>query len=123
MSNSNQKMIAGAVIVVAVAAAGYFLWNWRSTNSVDNPEGFFYVCQNPQCRNEFSVSEKDDAAYQKAHYGEPRICPKCGQKNVVDADRCPTCKRMYPKSGRSASGCPFCNKKPAPGGSAEPRPD
>lgn len=122
MTNGTQKTIMGAAIVAAVAIAGYVVWNHRSANTEDNPDGTFWICQNPQCKNEFVMSERQLNAYFDKHYGERLACPKCGQKDVIRALRCPKCKRFYPMQ-KGDTACPFCDKRPPPPDSGQPNPD
>jgi hypothetical protein len=110
MSNTQQRALIGTAIVLVLGIVGYVAWKWRPANSADRPEGILRICQNPQCRHEFSMTVKQDSDYAVKHYGEAVACPKCGQKKTILAERCPKCKRLYPAQKGGAGGCPFCSR-------------
>ncbi|MDB5291035.1 MAG: hypothetical protein JWL69_2276 [Phycisphaerales bacterium] len=108
MNRDRLFLAAGAAVVIGVAivVAG----RWRPANNANFPNGTWWICQNPACKAEFSMSSKELGEWHAKHYGDPLPCPKCGQTNVIRAEKCEKCGRVYPAQGAVA--CPNCGHKP-----------
>ncbi len=109
MNSKQQRFLTAAIIVLVVIIAGVVIWKYRPANNANLPEGTFWVCSNPQCGNEFAWSVKQFSDFKEKNPGSPVLCPKCG-KEAVGADRCPFCKRCFPKGQRGDKVCPHCGK-------------
>ncbi|MCY2953861.1 MAG: hypothetical protein NTU53_18100 [Planctomycetota bacterium] len=109
MTRSQEKIVMGSVVVLAVFAIGYGAWKWRPANNQNYPDGTFWVCQNPACKNEFVLTVKELGEFQDKHYGQPVMCPKCKQQNTIGAERCPSCKKFVSRAQRAAT-CPYCKQ-------------
>jgi hypothetical protein len=107
MTSKQQRLVAGAIVVLVVGGAAIAIWKWRPSNNANLPDGTFWVCGNDQCRHEFAMTLAQFSDYKEKHPGAPVVCPKCG-KDAVGANRCSSCNRMFPK-GRGKT-CPHCNK-------------
>lgn len=101
-----------AVVVLVVLAVGYGAWKWRPANNENYPDGTFWICQNPACKNEFVMTVRDVAKFQETHYGQPVMCPKCKKQDTIGAERCENCKRLVSRAVRQ-SVCPYCKKSMA----------
>jgi hypothetical protein len=111
MTPRNEKLTSGAVAVVVIAAVLYGAWRWRPANNEDLPDGTFWICQNPDCKNEFGLTVRDFGKFQEKHYGELPPCPKCSKQITVGAYKCQNCKRLIEKAGRGGGlACPYCKK-------------
>jgi len=76
------KLVVWAVIGVAVLALAYFAWGAWSSRS--RAQDVAMLCSNPKC------------GYTRAEplqVGEslPMTCPRCGQRTLMAAFRCPKC--------------------------------
>jgi rubrerythrin len=116
MSDSDQKqkwLTIGGVLII-VLAAGYIAWSLhKPANSVDLPNGTFWVCK--KCDNHFALSEKALNEHQAKHYGEPLPCPKCGSTELIRSIRCEKCGEYYPMNRRGADlKCPKCGTPASP---------
>jgi len=77
-----RKLVAGVLIGAIVLIGAYFAWTALSSRS--RPQDVAMLCSNPKC------------AYTRAEalqVGEtlPMTCPKCGQRTLMAAFRCPQC--------------------------------
>jgi len=97
----------GALLVVAIVVA----WiNLRpASNSVDAPDGTFWICK--KCDNHFNMATRALNDFQAAHYGEPLPCPKCGSTELLHAVRCPQCGEYVAKGAGPPPDCPKCGHK------------
>jgi hypothetical protein len=108
---SRNLVIAVVGLVVFVGVVAYFTFRTdRSTSAA--PDGTFWVCTNPSCKNTFVLSLSEVAAHHKAHYGERIPCPKCDKKETVRGERCEKCHTIFLPDASMA--CPSC-KTPLPG--------
>jgi hypothetical protein len=73
-----QQVIVGAAIAVIVLAIGWILLRRAPDNAADHPDGFTYVCRNPKCKNEFTLTAAEFNSWVTKHPGEYVKCPKCG---------------------------------------------
>jgi hypothetical protein len=82
----NWKRVA---LIAGVGIIGIFclvkLFGKTSSVQLDHPDGFPFVCQNPSCHYEFTISVSEAEEIRTKHPGEPLKCPKCGQTNVLPA--------------------------------------
>jgi hypothetical protein len=82
--NKKRAFLFGAVALLCIFA----LWGLLSRGSgakVEHPDGYTFICQNPSCHNQFTVSfARADELRAKPSSG-PLRCPKCGQTEVVQA--------------------------------------
>lgn len=107
--NRRALWLAGAALALA---AGTVWMTWRDAhpygdNDANNPHGIFRACQ--ACGRTFTVTVKELAAHNKAHWGEPLPCPACGSSQVVKAVRCPKCKAIFRHDRAAAQEiCPEC---------------
>src|SRR5215471_13009636 len=106
--NSRQKQISAGVIVAVVVATGVGAWMWRPANNDNFPDGTYWICSEPTCKTEFSLTMTQLSDHHEKHYGQPVPCPKCG-KPAIRADKCKHCGRIYPMD-RNSVVCPFCGK-------------
>jgi hypothetical protein len=107
--DANRKPLAIGIGVVGLLALVLAFWFTRGgENNANAPEGTYWICSNPQCKNEFNLSIADVSDHHRKHYGEPITCPKCGQR-AIPADKCPHCKQLFP-AGRGLAKCPKCGK-------------
>ena len=81
---NKQKLIVGVIIALIVVALGFSLMRRGPENAADHPEGFRYVCRNPSCKNEFTLTAAEFNDWVIKHPGEYIKCPKCG---TPDAQR------------------------------------
>ena len=103
-----QKLIYGAVIVVAVAG---FLTVWSmigGENNANFPEGTDWLCLNKACGNHFKLTMEQLGEHHKKNYGQPVKCPKCGQ-GADRAEVCRSCGKVFVQM-RGMTHCPFCRK-------------
>lgn len=107
MTSDDKKkvLIIGAIALVLVGAAYYFLW--RPSNNQNFPEGTLWICQNEGCKAEFTMTMSELGEHYKNHYGEPVPCPKCGKAQTVRAERCPQCQKVFAQA-RGTQVCPYC---------------
>ncbi|MBL7134551.1 MAG: hypothetical protein ISS78_10675 [Phycisphaerae bacterium] len=113
--------LLGIVVVVALVVAGVWAFTHSSDehgdNNADFPDGIHYLCAEADCGHEFTITVKQRAEYNKAHYGESYPCPKCNrnEKNPIRAGRCKNCQRYF-KVGRGAAvtTCPHCKQPVTP---------
>src|SRR5689334_11530039 len=109
-------LVAVPVLIILVAVFAWSLFRGGS-NSVDVPEGTFWICK--KCDNHFNMSTRALNDFQAKHYGEPLPCPKCGSTELIHAVRCPKCGEYVPKTGGPPTTCPKCgydfSKRPTEG--------
>src|SRR5687768_13413478 len=90
-------LLLGGIVVVVTAAvvfvASAFMGGGGAIDTAE--DGTAYVCQNPACKNEFTLTGEQISQHHRDHYGAPLPCPKCGKPDIAPATRCPTCKRLY----------------------------
>ena len=72
----------GATLLVLLA----ILLRGNPPNAAEHPNGFNYLCQNPNCKNEFVVPVSDYNSFVKKHPGERITCPKCGGHETMPKD-------------------------------------
>jgi predicted RNA-binding Zn-ribbon protein involved in translation (DUF1610 family) len=106
-------MIGGAVLITFIVAWSAWSSFHTPANSVDMPNGSFWVCK--KCGNHFAMSERELNEHQAKHYGEPLPCPKCGSTDLVRSIRCEKCGEYYPM-GRGGPNlkCPKCGTPATP---------
>lgn len=122
MPNRTQKIVLGAIAVLAIGATGWIL---RSQfNSVSAGEGaieFKVLCANPQCQyfadaNTSSLRTKSGVRPARVPSGGAGyICPKCGQEalysNPYICVDCETAFLPMEEDFRLMRGtCPKCKK-------------
>ena len=108
MSKDQRLMALGGGMVVLAVAIGFFTIR-RPANNANFPDGVWWICENPNCKNEFVLTTRQLSDYYKDHYGEALRCPKCGQATVVRAQKCHHCGFVFPAEG--ARTCPKCGAK------------
>ena len=109
--SSGQKKIAAAGIVIAVVAVSAFVWFRDPAGAVNAPGGTWWLCQNDKCKHEYNLTLAQVSDHHAKHYGQPMACPKCKETQVVRADKCPHCGKIYPQT-RAEAICPYCKKRP-----------
>lgn len=80
--NRKQVAIVGG-FVFCLFILYWSVFRHTSSEYLDHPEGYEFVCQNPACKKEFTISVSEAQSIRKSHPGEPIKCPKCGQDNVI----------------------------------------
>jgi hypothetical protein len=103
-----QKLVYGAVIVVAVGVVLAVAALRRPANNANFPEGTDWLCLNADCKNHFKLTMKELGEHHKQHYGQPVKCPKCGQR-ADRADHCKSCSKVFVQM-RGMTYCPYCQK-------------
>lgn len=86
--NRKQLAIVGG-FVLCLFVLWWNLFRHTSSEFLESPDGYEFVCQNPTCKNEFTISVSEAQSLRKNHPGEPIKCPKCGQANVIRKDSRP----------------------------------
>lgn len=82
--SQNRKQVAvGGGIVLCLFVLWWNLFRHTSSEYLEHPEGYEFICQNPTCKNEFTISVSESQSIRKNHLGEPIKCPKCGQADVL----------------------------------------
>jgi hypothetical protein len=77
-SGNRQKLMVAALIALIAVALGFSLMRRGPDNAVDHPDGFHYVCRNPACKHEFTLTAAEFNDWVGNHPGEYIKCPKCG---------------------------------------------
>jgi len=113
MKLDKDKLVMAAVIAVVVGGISLGWYCYRPVNNADFPDGTFWLCSNPKCNAETVLTMKQLGDHHAKHYGQPIPCPKCGAE-LLRADRCPDCKKLYPQQRNIAPLCPYCKKPPSP---------
>ena len=93
----------GAVLVIGIL---FVAWKYHPANNADFPNGTWWICENPACKNEFSMTTTQISDWHVKHYGEPMPCPKCGEHHIIRAFKCQKCSTVFPAEG--ARVCPKC---------------
>ena len=103
-------LVLATVVVLAATAAWKTLYPYGD-NTVDFPDGIFYVCQG--CDKGSVLTVKELGEHHEKHYGQPVPCPKCQSRKTVRAERCPHCGHMFPMTRLGGKGldCPRCRKQ------------
>jgi rubrerythrin len=107
-----QKQISTAAITLTVIITGISFWFWRPANNVNAPRGTWWICKNPTCKNEFSLTMAQFSEHHEKHYGQPVTCPKC-HTEAIKADKCPSCGKVFVMQ-RNTNKCPACGKPTDP---------
>jgi predicted RNA-binding Zn-ribbon protein involved in translation (DUF1610 family) len=107
--NRDRLILVGGAVVVIIAISAVAM-RWHAANNANFPHGTWWICQNPSCKAEFSMSSRELGQWHAAHYGDPLPCPKCGQTNVIRAEKCQNCGTVYPSRGTTV--CPHCGRPP-----------
>jgi len=113
----NSNGIKYAVIVVGLAAAGFFFWRNLSAKSEygeDLEAPTYWLCANEGCGKEFQVSLGEFISAQGTGGEEVRVkCPACGSQKVLRANPCPHCGRNLQLIGHGSLPeiCPHCKGK------------
>lgn len=110
--NFGKKEAILSAVVLAVIVGTLFLWNRKSANNEDFPEGTQWVCTDQACATHFALTIRELAQHHEKHYGEPVPCPKC-KKPAVRALKCEQCKTVYVMK-RGDFKCPKCGKENIP---------
>src|SRR5207302_2143079 len=76
-SVNRQTLVVGNLIGPIIVALGYTLMRRGPENAVDHPEAFHYVCRNPACKHEFTLTAAEFNDWVGKHPGEYIKCPKC----------------------------------------------
>lgn len=119
MEEEHKKYLAfgvlGTGLLVLLLATRSSCRSGGDPNQLTLPQDTYWACQNPICKNTFSVSRADLISYQKAHPTAPTPpCPKCGKNKVVSATKCPHCGTLYPSvGGKGRLVCPKCGQPAA----------
>jgi rubrerythrin len=105
----DRLLLAGGGVIVVVAVLVY-AWNYRPANTADQPNGTWWICQNPSCKAEFNLTTKQISDWSRTHYGQPKHCPKCDGTDIIRAYKCPKCGTVYPATPETTQ-CPKCGAK------------
>lgn len=113
-SGTRSRVVTIALIVLVAGAVATNLWTMYGTDPPENnpnfPDGVHWICENPQCQAEFTMSGRELHADEHASKtGRPR-CPKCRRTGVAVAYQCRYCKRHWarPRSASRPSEVPTC---------------
>lgn len=114
-----QNLAKIGLVVVALAAAGYFgVKNARSFSS-ENPDittkEAWFLCAGEKCGKSFQISVGESRAYAREHAGADLPCPACGLPGVLPAAQCRACAKIFLLTGHGGlpKTCPHC-KAPVP---------
>ena len=104
------------IVAVAVLVVGWQVFaalTSRPNDTEDFPDGTAWVCQNPGCSAEFTVTIEQLADFYRSNPGAPLPCPECGGQQTVRAVVCPLCARYFarPPPETKPLICPHCNKE------------
>lgn len=128
MEESKKKPIMIGVIVVCLALAGFITYTrhsggGRGYNSIPEGKMTWVKCNNPQCKAEYQISEReyykaiDERLNPMVMTAPPLVCKECGKDSVFKAVKCqnPDCGIVFfpgavpndfqdrcPKCGQSA---------------------
>lgn len=108
-----KKLVLSITAVVAIILAlTIWLKSRPGASAIAPTDDFYYICKS--CNNHFGMSNSALNAFQKAHYGEPMPCPKCGSTELIHAIKCTKCGEIYPEGNRGDDPpCPKCGHKPS----------
>jgi len=84
VENKKRSALIGVVALLCIFAI-WGLLSRSSSDKIEHPDGYTFVCQNPSCRNQFKVSSARIEELRTKPSAPPLHCPKCGQTNVVQA--------------------------------------
>jgi len=109
-----KNVILTIIAVAALGTAGYLTLSNGGETRPDNERmdtEKFFVCKNPECKNEFSMTLREYAKTRGAEGNPP--CPECGKHLTTLAEHCPECHRNIPLVGHASvpPECPFCGHK------------
>jgi hypothetical protein len=76
--DKRNAILGGSVGLVVVCLLTWVLLHRQPENSVDHPDGFHYVCRNPSCKHEFTLTAAQFNDWVINHPGQTIKCPKCG---------------------------------------------
>jgi len=108
--NPVSKPVQIAIVVICLAGAAFFLFNFISAepaNSEDGvPDEYHYLCSDSKCGNTFSWTRGEDLGGRQF----PDICPKCGAPDGYQAAKCDACGhyQMVQGHGSYEDPCPEC---------------
>jgi hypothetical protein len=104
----NPKLMYGIVVMAALGVA-VLVWSlWDSPNNANFPEGTTWMCVDPACGGQATLTLKQLGEHNQKHFGKRPFCPKC-TKEMIRADVCRHCGKWYP-SVRDNKFCPFCKQ-------------
>jgi|tagenome__1003787_1003787.scaffolds.fasta_scaffold18987997_2 hypothetical protein len=106
------KVVYTIVIVVAVGAAVGVWALYRSPNNANFPEGTHWICRDPSCGTQVTLTMKQLGEHNQQHFGKLPFCPKCN-KEMLRADICRHCGKWYPQM-RENYFCPYCKQENRP---------
>jgi len=104
---SMKNTIYVIVIVVCLILAATIYWFTRgsggpsSVEDIDPSKMIWVKCNNPSCKAEYQISEREYYKYLEEHtdpmaMGAPAlVCKKCGKKSVFRAVKCPKCGLVF----------------------------
>ena len=108
-----KKVVLTILVVLAFGQAAYLSYAYFNQPSPDGDEiAADFLCTEPSCGNEFSVSKDVLAKAQQA--GDTTVeCPKCNKALTKRAVRCPSCQGMLALVGHGMipSKCTKCGKQ------------
>ena len=118
MDESKKPLMIG-VVVVCFIVAGFILYKTHSGSGVTTikpGEKMLWVkCSNTACNNEYEMDEVDYIKHLRdfrsgGDAAAPMVCPKCGQKSVFEAIKCPKCGNVFfaGNPGDLPDRCPKC---------------
>lgn len=110
------RTIATAALLVALVAAGAFVWTrslGRTVASSDFPDGVPMVCVAEGCGKGFTTTVAEIARIRRVDQDAPVPCPACAGPTVA-AEMCPECGGFFPadalRGPRGLQSCPHCGK-------------
>lgn len=103
--------IALVVLIAGVVATN--LWTLSTDppeNLPDFPDGVPWICADPKCKAEFTMSSRELSKDKVASMTGQPLCRKCGGSRVLRAQRCRYCKRHWPyrRTASQPNGLPEC---------------
>lgn len=113
-------LILGIAVVATLVVGGVWAFiggDEHGENDANSPDGNYYICAEADCGHEFTMTVKERAEYNKAHWGQAVLCPKCkrNDKSPIRAGRCKSCQRYFPVVQNSAKDtCADCDKPVGP---------
>jgi hypothetical protein len=118
MKSRDVWMLLGSLVVLVGAGLMTLRWAQQEVQgTVDFPDGLHFICMNPACQNEFTLSRPDVEAYAESHPDSRAMgCTKCGQEQTVRAMKCPHCEKLYvqPEVAEGVRRCPRCKHELRP---------
>jgi hypothetical protein len=100
-----------AVTVVALAGAGYLIWNHFQKQSASDVTLLKTTYGCTDCQNIFEMNQRQIADLGAA---AAPTCPKCNKANTFEAFECQSCKKPIAPVGHGSvpKVCPLCKGKP-----------